>query len=74
MADQVVVGRLGVIATRVRGQERPGEVRIVMGGVPHILLAFCPNPLERGQEVLIVADRGARRVDVEPWPDRLQVG
>lgn len=73
MADQVVVGRVGVIATRVRGQELPGEVRIVMGGVPHMLLAFCPDPLERGQEVLVVADRGARRVDVEPWPTALQV-
>ena len=48
-------------------------MRIVVGGVPHILLAFCADPLERGQEVLIVADRGARRVDVEPWPSALQV-
>ena len=48
-------------------------MRIVVGGVPHILLAFCADPLERGQEVLIVADRGARRVDVEPWPTALQV-
>lgn len=62
-----VVGRTGSVTMRVRGGELPGEVRVVVGGLPHYYIAYCPHPVPAGATVLVINWRGARQVDVEPW-------
>ena len=61
------VGRVGTVVHRVRGGDAPGEVRVVHDGIAHDYLAYCDHPLQVGQQVLVIIDRGARRIDVEPW-------
>ncbi|MDX6432355.1 MAG: hypothetical protein QOE54_4721 [Streptosporangiaceae bacterium] len=61
------VGLMGVVVIRVRGGDQPGEVRVVHGGLPHVYIAYAEEPLPVGSQVLVINDRGARRVDVEPW-------
>jgi hypothetical protein len=63
----VAVGLLGVVISRVRGGEAPGEVRVVHGGLPHVYIAYAPEPVAVGTQVLVVNDRGGRQVDVEVW-------
>jgi membrane protein implicated in regulation of membrane protease activity len=67
VSGQELVGKIGSVTTRVRGGNLPGEVRVVVGGLPHHYLAFCPEALPVGTKVLVVGARGARQVDVEPW-------
>jgi membrane protein implicated in regulation of membrane protease activity len=67
VAGETLVGRTGRIVTAVRGGSRPGEVRVVVDGIPHYYLAFCAEPLSSGAAVLIINSRGSRQVDVEPW-------
>jgi membrane protein implicated in regulation of membrane protease activity len=64
---QQLVGKVGSVTHRVRGGERPGEVRVVVGGLPHHYLAFCPIAVPVGAQVLVVNVRGPRQLDVEPW-------
>ena len=61
------VGRVGTVVHRIRGGSAPGEVRIVHGGIAHDYLAYCVQPLPQGQQVLVIEERGARQIDVEPW-------
>lgn len=61
------VGLTGTVVTRIRGGEQPGEVRVVHAGMPHTYIAYADTPLPVGVGVLVINDRGARRVDVEPW-------
>ncbi len=68
VTSQSLVGALGTIAFRVRGGAQAGEVRVVMQGLAHHYLAFCPTALEVGQHVVVINNRGGRQVDVEPWP------
>ncbi len=59
------------MCTAIRGGDRPGEVRVVVAGLPHYYLAYCTEPQAAGQQVLIISSRGPRLVDVEGWsPDR----
>ncbi|HSY14700.1 MAG TPA: hypothetical protein VK816_01845 [Jatrophihabitantaceae bacterium] len=67
MAGQVLIGKVGMVTTGVRGGALPGEVRVVVGGLPHYYLAFCADPVAAGAKVLVINDRGYRQVDVEPW-------
>jgi hypothetical protein len=62
------VGLVGKVVHRIRGGDLPGEVRVVQDGLPHVYIAFSAAPIPLGGEVLIIADRGSRQVDVEPWP------
>ena len=66
---QQLVGRVGSVTHRVRGGELPGEVRVVVDGLPHDYLAYAPVELPVGTRVLLVHVRGQRQVDVEPWAD-----
>ena len=68
MSGQSLVGAVGVVHLRVRGGSQAGEVRVVVEGLPHYYLAFCPVPVEVGQHVVVIHARGGRQVDVEPWP------
>ncbi|MFD0520832.1 hypothetical protein [Paractinoplanes durhamensis] len=54
--------------TAIRGGERAGEVRLKVDGLAHYYLAFAATPIAAGAEVLVINHRGARQVDVEPWP------
>jgi membrane protein implicated in regulation of membrane protease activity len=67
LAGQRLVGRTGVVVSAVRGAAGPGEVRVVVEGIPHYYLAYAPTPIPAGAEVLVVHSRGARQIDVEPW-------
>ena len=64
---QQLVGKVGSVTHRVRGGERPGEIRVVVGGLPQHYLAFAPVEVPVGARVLVVHVRGPREVDVEPW-------
>lgn len=68
MDGRSLVGRIARVVHPLRGGDRPGEVRVVVDGIAHYYLAYAPLPLPAGAEVLIVNNRGARQVDVEPWP------
>jgi len=63
-----VVGKVGTVVTGIRGGERPGEVRLVVAGIAHYYLAYAAKALPAGTDVLVINNRGARQVDVEPWP------
>jgi hypothetical protein len=65
---QTVVGRVGTVSIGIRGGDLPGEVRLVMEGIAHYYLGYAATALPAGTEVLVVNNRGARQVDVEPWP------
>jgi len=52
----------------IRGGDRAGEVRIVVDGLAHYYLAYSARAVPAGAEVLVINNRGARQVDVEPWP------
>ncbi|MCW2778630.1 MAG: hypothetical protein JWN17_2355 [Frankiales bacterium] len=69
LADRppALVGQTGVVVSRVRGGEAPGEVRLVLRGLPSVVLAYADRPLPVGAHVLVVLDRGSRRVDVCAW-------
>jgi hypothetical protein len=68
VVSQSLVGALGVVELKVRGGEQAGEVRVVVEGLAHHYLAFCPTPVEPGRHVVVINNRGHRQVDVEPCP------
>lgn len=78
MTGQVLVGKVGSVVRAVRGGALPGEVRVVIEGIPHFYLAYCPDPIALHVDVLVINNRGSRQIDVEPWthlgPDVGDVG
>ena len=66
MAD--LVGKVGTLVHGIRGGERAGEVRVVVDGLAHYYLAYAATAIPAGAEVLVIHNRGARQLDVEPWP------
>ena len=66
--DDEVVGKVGTVVTRIRGGERPGEVLIPVRGVRETYIAYCTDPVERHETVLVFHSRGNRAVDVAPAP------
>ena len=71
---QSLVGKIGTVIHPVRGGTRPGEVRVVVQGMPHYYIAYSAVELPTGADVIIINSRGARQVDVEPWPKMPAVG
>ena len=69
-----LVGKIGSVTTRVRGGDLAGEVRIVVSGLPHHYLAYCPHAVPTGTKVLVVGVRGAGQVEVEPWEEWAEPG
>jgi membrane protein implicated in regulation of membrane protease activity len=67
VTGQTLVGRTGSVTTRVRGGDLPGEVKVVVAGLPHYYVAYCSQPVPAGATVLVIHSRGARQIDVEPW-------
>ncbi|MFI1991643.1 hypothetical protein [Actinoplanes sp. NPDC020271] len=68
MTSETLVGRTGTVIIPIRGGERAGEVRLLVGGIAHYYLAYAPAPVPAGTEVLVINNRGSRQIDVEPWP------
>jgi hypothetical protein len=68
VADQELVGRTGIVTMALRGGVKPGQVRIVVAGIPHHYLAYCPDSVAAGTPILVINNRGHRQLDVEPWP------
>ena len=68
MRGDALIGRIGTVVHAVRGGARPGEVRVVVDGIAHYYIAYGVHPIPAGAEVLVINHRGARQVDVEPWP------
>jgi hypothetical protein len=74
MIARALIGKIGVVTARVRGGSLPGEVRVVVQGIPHYYLAYCPVPVEVDAQVLVINNRGPRQIDVEPWQETGPVG
>jgi hypothetical protein len=68
VADAEVNGKVGRVIVRVRGAEGPGEVLVRIRGGTEAFIAYADRVIERDADVLVVASRGERAVDVEPWP------
>ena len=68
MRGQALVGRVGTVVSAVRGGDGPGEVRVVVEGMAHYYIAYAAMAVPAGAAVLVINHRGARQVDVEPWP------
>ncbi len=66
MADELV-GLTGRVVHAIRGGGLAGEVRIVVDGLAHYYLAYAATAIPAGAQVLVINNRGARQVDVEPW-------
>jgi membrane protein implicated in regulation of membrane protease activity len=68
VASQALVGKVGTVITAIRGGEGAGEVRVLVDGLAHYYLAYAATAIAAGTEVLVIFNRGARQIDVEPWP------
>ncbi len=68
MVQQSIVGSVGTLLTGIRGGNLPGEVRVMIEGIAHYYLGYAVAALPAGATVLVINDRGARHIDVEPWP------
>jgi hypothetical protein len=66
-ASQPVVGCTGVLVHATRGEHGPGEALVAIRGSREAYTAFSDEPMPVGQAVLVVGDRGQRRVDVVAW-------
>ena len=67
MLQEAHVGQGGTVDARIRGDDLAGEVRVVHRGVPHTFLAYSTDALEVGTPVLVIANLGPGKVQVEPW-------
>lgn len=69
VTGQALVGKTGVVSTAIRGGTKPGQVRVVVEGIPHFYIAYSARPVPAGASILVIDYRGQRQVDVEPWHD-----
>ncbi|MEU3711852.1 hypothetical protein [Streptomyces catenulae] len=69
--DEAVIGCIGVLLIGTRGAAGPGEVQVRVRGGSETFLAWSAEPLVTGTEVLVIASRGTRQVDVLAWSDPL---
>lgn len=66
--DISLIGCVGSLVVATRGTAGAGEVLVTVRGSKEAYLAWSADPLPRGTEVLVIDIRGARTVQVEPWP------
>jgi hypothetical protein len=66
-ADASPVGRVGQLVVGTRGQAGAGEVLVAVRGGREAFMAWSPEPLAKGTDVLVIAERGPRTVTVEEW-------
>ncbi|WP_305091397.1 hypothetical protein [Prescottella sp. R16] len=67
MSEQNPVGKIGVLTLATRGSSGAGQVELSIRGGRETYTAWSAEPLAARSTVLVVADRGARVLDVEPW-------
>jgi hypothetical protein len=67
--DASLIGSIGVLLIATRGQAGPGEVLLKIRGGTEAYIAWSPEPIARGQTVLVIESRGHRNVDVSEWSD-----
>jgi hypothetical protein len=65
--EEELVGKLGDVLVRIEGADGPGEISLVVEGMPERYFAHAREEVPVGRRVLVVHDRGDRNVDVEPW-------
>jgi hypothetical protein len=61
--DQLV-GSLGFVTIRLPGGPRPGEVQLQLRGGSESFIAYATDPIQAGEQVLVVGRRPGRVVDV----------
>jgi hypothetical protein len=66
-SDPEVHGKVGHVIIRIRGAAGPGEVLVKVRGGTEAFIAYADEAIDRGEDVLVVASRGQRSVDVVPW-------
>lgn len=59
-----LVGQLGLVTMRVGGGSRPGEVQLPIRGGSETFLAYSAEPIDAGSQVLVLARRPGRAVEV----------
>jgi hypothetical protein len=69
MSDEEVTGRAGMVTTRIRGGDLPGEVRVAIRGGTESFIAYAEHEIQRDETVLVYRSRGDRAVDVVPFPE-----
>ncbi|MGH9087598.1 MAG: hypothetical protein ACRDYZ_05720 [Acidimicrobiales bacterium] len=62
--DDSLAGKSGYVTVAIPGGGRAGEVSVSIRGGSEAFIAYADQPIERGQEVIVISDRGARCVDV----------
>jgi hypothetical protein len=67
------VGKVGRVLVRIRGGDSPGEVVLTVAGSPETYLAYGDDGIDVGSDVLVVANRGGRSVEVVPWDSSLTI-
>jgi len=61
-----VVGKTARVTIAIPGGSTPGEVIVRVRGGSESYIAYSLEAVDRGIEVVVLADRGARSVDVAP--------
>jgi membrane protein implicated in regulation of membrane protease activity len=65
-SDDPVVGKLGTV-THPIAPGKPGEIVVRIRGGTEIYMAYADTELAEETEVLVVAQRSARTVEVTPF-------
>jgi membrane protein implicated in regulation of membrane protease activity len=65
-ADEPVVGKLGTVTHPIR-PDKPGEIVVRIRGGTETYMAYSDTELAIQTEVLVVAQRSARTVEVTPF-------
>ena len=58
--DEVLVGRPAHVTVAIPGGARAGEVVVRVRGGSEAYIAYSETPIEAGEQVVVVDDRGAR--------------
>lgn len=69
MSDQDPVGKIGRLTLATRGSAGAGQVELTIRGGRETYTAWSAEAHPTGSTVLVVAARGGRVLDVEPWLD-----
>lgn len=62
--NAALVGRVAKVTTAVPGGDKPGEAILRVRGGTEAYLVYCDEPIDRGKQVVVVEDRGSRRLFV----------
>jgi membrane protein implicated in regulation of membrane protease activity len=67
MSDDAVVGRTGTVVVPIRGAHGDADLTGPVRGGTETFLAYALQEIAEDAIVLVIASRGARSVDVQPW-------